>query len=330
MKLQCRSVLNSIKLSALGFFWSLRQSLFLFPFLLLLVSPSAARAGEYAGADTCGACHSDIYDTWKSSIHANAYTSPSFKKAWEENGKKPECLDCHTTGHKAGTLEFEHQGITCESCHGKMDEGHPDTAKMPIPVSSEMCESCHKKTYQEWKISKHGQKGIRCFDCHNVHAQGLRAGGGDSLCGSCHQSRLTDFAHSTHHLEGLNCSTCHMPMYQPRGMSIEGTGAAGHSLSVGAEVCSRCHEDTVHKGAQLPHLRDKVTEINQQMTVAGVDNIFDLNEKVKDREWRLARAQQGMWVAAVLFLMIGLLVGWLGGWYLYGRKRGPGRDAKKS
>ena len=283
---------------------------------------------EYAGSDTCGACHSDIYESWEVSIHAKAYSNESFQKTWEDNHKNSECLTCHTTGHEAGSAKFAQAGVTCESCHGAMSEGHPDTAKMSIPVSSEMCRKCHEKTYQEWKVSKHHAKNIRCFDCHNVHAQGLRAGGGDALCGSCHQSRLTDFAHSTHHLEGLKCSTCHMPAYAAPHSSIEGTGAAGHTLSVGAEVCSRCHENNVHKSAKLPELREKVTSMNQQMTIAGVDNVFDLNEKTKDLEWRLARAKQGAWVAALLFLMVGLAFGWLGGWYLYGRKRNPNDKPK--
>lgn len=293
--------------------------------IFILTAPVAY--GEFAGSDTCGACHSDIYESWKSSIHANAYSNDAFQKSWKEHGEIPACLTCHTTGHQINTAKFSHAGVTCESCHGAMTEGHPDTAGMSVPVASEMCQSCHKKTFQEWKISRHGVKGIRCFDCHNVHAQGLRAGGGDQLCGSCHQNRLTDFAHSTHHLEGLTCSTCHMPMYT-HGEAIEGTGASAHTLSVGAEVCSRCHEDNVHKSAMLPHLREQVTEINQQMTVAGVENIFDLNEQVKNLQWRLSRSGQANWVTAILALITGLSIGWLGGWYFYGRKKNRSDDRK--
>ena len=202
-----------------------------------------------------------------------------------------------------------------------LNEGHPDTAEMPVPISSEMCVTCHQKTYDEWKISKHSEKNIRCFDCHQVHAQGLRAGGGDVLCGSCHQNRINDFAHSTHHLEGLKCETCHMPVYATARSMIEGTGAAGHTLYVGAETCSRCHEDMVHKSAKLPELREKVTRINQQMVAAGIDDIFALKEKVDDLEWQLLRAKQGVWVVAVLFVILGLSLGWLIGWYIYVRKR---------
>lgn len=304
-----------------------RKHLFLF-LTAFLISAAPLSRSEYSGTDTCAACHEDIYEEFNNSIHSKAYSNEAFQKSWEEHQKNPDCLACHTTGHKKGTAEYAEAGVNCEACHGAMSEGHPDTAKMPIPAGPEMCQNCHKKTFQEWQLSKHAEKNIRCYDCHQVHAQGLRAGGGDQLCGSCHENRLTDFAHSTHHMEGLKCSTCHMPDYKSHGSMIEGTGASAHTLSVGAEVCSRCHEDMVHKSAAIPSLREKVTEMNQQMVVAGVDNVFDLSETNKNLEWKLARVQQGLAVAALLFFLIGLLIGWLGGWYLYAKKRksdsGPG------
>lgn len=273
------------------------------------------------GPDTCAACHADIFTSWKASIHAKAYEADSFQKSWKDHGQKSDCLDCHTTGHTKGSTRFEHPGVTCESCHGAMSDGHPGENKMPIPISADMCARCHKKTYQEWKISRHGTKNIRCFDCHQVHSQGLRAGGKEKLCGSCHNQRMNDFAHSTHHKEGLQCETCHMPRFGDNKNRIEGTGASGHTFQVGAEVCSRCHEEMVHSSANLPSLREKVTDVEQQMSVAGVENVFDLNEKVKNLEWQLNRLRQSVWVAAVLGLLAGLGLGWLGVYTLIRRKK---------
>ncbi len=108
---------------------------------------------------------------------------------------------------------FHIPGVTCESCHGVMSKGHSKKdAVMPLPITSEICRDCHKRTYQEWQISQHSQNDIRCFDCHGVHAQSLRSSGGDVLCGACHSKRLEDFAHATHQLEGLHCNSCHMPV----------------------------------------------------------------------------------------------------------------------
>lgn len=288
----------------------------------LLLSPSFS----FEGPDSCALCHEDIYESWNSSIHARAYENDAFQKAWHAAGDPASCLACHTTGSAETAPNFDYPGVTCESCHGPMSEGHPDEAGMPIPIDSAMCQGCHDKTFKEWQLSKHGEAGIRCFDCHNVHAQGIRGGGSDQLCGSCHHERQTDFAHSTHHTEGLECATCHMPQYATHDTAIEGTGAAGHMLSVGAEVCSRCHEDMVHKSSSLTTLRGKITEMNQEMTVAGVDSVFDLNEEVKGLRWKLARAYQGMWVTAILFFLIGISSGWLLGWFLTRRKKRNGNN----
>jgi hypothetical protein len=283
---------------------------------ILLVFFAGPLWGEFAGPETCAGCHTQEYEDWKPSLHAKAYTSLTFQKSWKENGSTPECLKCHTTGWQAGKKKFAHEGVSCESCHGKMAEAHP-ADKMPIPVSSDMCITCHKTTHGEWKLSGHGQKNIRCFDCHKAHGQGLRVGGGDALCGSCHVEKLKDFAHATHRQEGLRCNTCHFPTSPEGSDSIMGTGAPGHSLSVGPQVCGRCHEESVHKSSQLVDIRKKFSETQKHMAVAGVTNVFDLNEKVKDLEWRLERAGSSGWLVAVLGLLAGLGLGWLAAWYAF-------------
>lgn len=290
--------------------------------LLTLILFSAVSIGAAAtqGPDVCSACHAQEYEEWKGSIHAKAYEG-RFQKVWKETGQSPKCLGCHVTGHQAGTLRFEHKGVSCESCHGTMSDGHPGEAKMPIPASSEMCKACHPNTYKEWKLSRHGQKNIRCFDCHNVHKQGLRAGGGDTLCGSCHPARLKDFAHATHRTEGLHCSTCHMPGKSTAVDAIHGTGAAGHSLSVGVEVCSRCHEETVHKGKHLKSLREEVSAFQHQVALSGGKTVLELQEENKTLGWQLKRARNASWLVGLLGLLAGLGLGWLACWVLLHRKK---------
>jgi hypothetical protein len=277
-------------------------------------------AEEFAGPETCANCHAQEYADWRGSVHSRAL-SDHFKKIWKEMGSKSACLRCHVTGLQAHSGHYAYAGVTCESCHGAMAPGHPAESKMPIPVSSEMCKSCHQKTFKEWAISKHGQKNIRCFDCHNVHKQGLRAGGGDALCGSCHPGRLKDFAHATHKTEGLHCATCHMPASADRMDAIEGTGAAGHSLAVGAEVCARCHEETVHKSSRIQSLREEVSGFEHQVALSGGKNVFELQEQIKNLNWELSRARYSTWLVAILGLLAGIGLGWLACWYLLHRRK---------
>lgn len=275
-----------------------------------IAAGSAARGAEYSGPETCAACHEEEHKAWKSSLHARAY-SGRFQTSWNEHGKAPQCLACHTTGAKKNSLHFAFEGVTCESCHGAKSEEHPGGSKMPIPVSSEMCNACHLKTYQEWKVSRHGQKNVRCFDCHQVHAQGLRAGGGDRLCGSCHPGRLKDFAHATHHLEGLKCATCHMPGRPDRAGAIEGTGAAGHALSVGGEVCARCHEEMVHASHKIRTLTGQVQDLKPSALVKQVE---DKETRIRQLELEVHLQKGRMIRMVILACVIGMAAGGVVAW----------------
>jgi len=170
--------------------------------------------------------------------------------------------------------------VSCESCHGPASKDHPDTVKKLLPVSSETCQGCHSVTYGEWRISSHGQKNIRCFDCHKMHLMHLRKDDPDQMCGTCHTERLKDFSHATHHLKGVQCINCHMPEVIGAGLKIKGTGTRGHSFGVGAETCANCHREMVHarrdhldmeaeierlKGITSPVLQQQVKELRQEI-----------------------------------------------------------------
>lgn len=286
------------------------KMIFTFPLLLFFCGAPAVFPQGFAGADTCGACHEKEFKEWENSIHARAL-SKSFEKAWKKVGKKPKCLSCHTTGHQNGTRTYLFAGVTCESCHGAFKEGHPDNlkAKMDLAVNAKICAACHQNTHMEWKVSAHGQRNIRCFDCHQVHAQGLRVKGGETLCGSCHPGRLKSFSHATHHQKGLTCATCHFPVTKPGEEAIEGTGAASHTLFVGAETCSRCHEEMVHRSHKLVSLRGEVGKLQETIRVAQIEDIHKVKETVQHLEWQNRKMKHLMVLLAVAFLLAGVGIG---------------------
>jgi hypothetical protein len=47
-------------------------------------------------AESCGTCHREIYEEWKSSIHAQAYKDPFFQAYWKKDKNIWVCLNCHT------------------------------------------------------------------------------------------------------------------------------------------------------------------------------------------------------------------------------------------
>jgi len=47
-------------------------------------------------AESCGQCHREIYEEWKTSIHAHAYEDPFFQAYWKKDKQVWVCLNCHT------------------------------------------------------------------------------------------------------------------------------------------------------------------------------------------------------------------------------------------
>ena len=47
-------------------------------------------------AESCGQCHREIYEEWKTSIHAHAYEDSFFQAYWKKDKNIWVCLNCHT------------------------------------------------------------------------------------------------------------------------------------------------------------------------------------------------------------------------------------------
>ncbi len=126
-------------------------------------------------AEACGACHREIYEEWKTSVHADAYQDPFFQAYWKKDDHVWVCLNCHTPlanqqptlirtipGHrveKAVQIDnpqydaaYQREGVTCAACHvrdgvilGPFDDSaapHP-TAYDPSFRTTAVCRRCH-------------------------------------------------------------------------------------------------------------------------------------------------------------------------------------------
>ncbi|GIW55928.1 MAG: hypothetical protein KatS3mg082_2332 [Nitrospiraceae bacterium] len=60
-------------------------------------------------AESCGTCHREIYEEWKSSIHASAYRDPFFQAYWKKDRNIWVCLNCpHSVGESAADADQRH------------------------------------------------------------------------------------------------------------------------------------------------------------------------------------------------------------------------------
>ncbi len=271
---------------------------------------------EYKGPEFCAQCHRPHIQEWQNSTHARAFQDPVFQASWTENRKPGYCLACHATGYNPNTGLPVAEGVTCESCHGTYREGHPQTDMMPVDPAAEKCGVCHTSTYQEWQLSGHSQRGVKCASCHAVHSQGLLFPTSTALCATCHGDRAEDFAHAAHAQHGVTCADCHM-YRPPDGSPSGGTLPTGHFFGVTSEACTQCHtRDTIHS-------RREEFAPASEATVPLMQRITALETEVRDLQGYATRnLVMGLVGGALGGLLVGVLVA-----LLLQRRRAGGKGA---
>jgi len=126
-------------------------------------------------AESCGQCHQEIYQEWKTSIHSKAYVDPFFQAYWNKDNHVWVCLNCHTPlENQQATLvgeiprsrvekalqspnpnfdvEYQKEGVTCAACHVRdgvilgpfEDSAAPHPTKFdPSFRTAQVCSRCH-------------------------------------------------------------------------------------------------------------------------------------------------------------------------------------------
>jgi hypothetical protein len=166
-------------------------------------------------AESCGTCHREIYDEWKTSIHAHAYDDPFFQAYWKKDKNIWVCLNCHTPlENQQPTLikdiprgrvekaiqepnpyydpEYQKEAITCAACHVRdgIVYGPFEDSAAPHPT----------------KFDPNFRTTQVCYRCHNVlsgPAQFYNVG----PCGTYAEYEGKYFMQE----RGFICQSCHMP-----------------------------------------------------------------------------------------------------------------------
>jgi len=166
-------------------------------------------------AESCGQCHREIYEEWKTSIHAQAYQDPFFQAYWNKDRNIWVCLNCHTPlENQQPTLikeiprgrvekavqeanphydqEYQQEAVTCAACHVRdgLILGPFDDSVAPHPTKFD-------PTFRTAQV---------CYRCHNVvsgPAQFYNVG----PCGTYTEYEGRYFMKE----KGFICQSCHMP-----------------------------------------------------------------------------------------------------------------------
>ncbi|MCC7326560.1 MAG: hypothetical protein IT521_07125 [Burkholderiales bacterium] len=187
---------------------------------------NASMATEALRASTCGACHREIYEEWKTSIHSQAWTDPYFQADWKFDELQQVCKNCHIPldrqqEHKVlgfndaeklkpvlvdnpeFDAQLQHEGVTCAACHFKDGKllGVNGNLNAPHPVekladSNDICLRCHIVQGARWDTF------FRYPPCGTAAEIEADAGRWPGRSGEL----------TVRHASELGCVQCHMPL----------------------------------------------------------------------------------------------------------------------
>jgi hypothetical protein len=265
-------------------------------------------------AESCGTCHTAIYDEWKTSIHAQAYRDPFFHAYWTKDKQTWVCLNCHSPlENQQPTLiteiprdrveravqapnpqydaDYQHEGVTCAACHVRdgVILGPFDDAAAPHPTKAD-------PTFRTTQV---------CYRCHSVVGGPAQFYNGGP-CGTYPEYESGYWMKE----RGFICQSCHMP-------EIERPVATGGPLRKGRQHLWRGGHDPamVKRAVDIkvvadpaePKPGDKVrvtlTLINagagHKLPTGDPDRHFTVEFAVEDQSRKVLESRQetmGRWI----------------------------------
>lgn len=166
-------------------------------------------------AGDCGVCHTEIFQEWKTSLHAKAFTDPFFTAYHKKDNGDLTCLTCHVplenqspallssesgqyddlkiTANADFDAELQQEGVTCSGCHvrdGVVYGPYPEESmNAPHPVA-------YDKKFQDKSV---------CQQCHEVPSKDFSLMK-EGICSTGMESNSGLWAE-----QGYICQNCHMP-----------------------------------------------------------------------------------------------------------------------
>jgi hypothetical protein len=169
----------------------------------------------YTKGIVCGACHTDIYNAWRESVHAQAYQDPLFQASMQEaiehsgEGITGICLTCHAPANMIVTAKPKNdlriaEGVGCDFCHSVKGANLDQFGAFDLDATNTM-----HGPYADAESPKH----------ETVYSEFMTTSG---FCATCHeyQSRagapilttFTEYAEGKYDQQLVECQDCHMPL----------------------------------------------------------------------------------------------------------------------
>ncbi len=184
--------------------------------ILAIIIAGQAKVGQCQSYKDCRRCHSDIFELWKNSLHAQSYENPTFRATFMTikfgcgEAIAKDCLRCHAPmAYLADDFDpgspAMAEGVSCSFCHSisSINHGNIDTY-YNLDTSGVM--------YGPYKTS--GEAG------HETQYSSLFLE--SDLCAGCHEyvndfgvgvlETFSEWKASSYPEQGVHCQNCHMPI----------------------------------------------------------------------------------------------------------------------
>jgi DmsE family decaheme c-type cytochrome len=253
-------------------------------------NPQTSNPADYVGADTCKACHEDLYNSWAKTPHwkttLDTKGGPShqgcegchgpgaahvagggditkiftFKNAAAKDISE-RCLTCHASGQQQMDFtrsEHSHNNVSCTDCHSPHHAAEPQF--LLVKAQPELCYTCHAQQKAQFEMPFHHRVNeglVQCSDCHNPHgtvsAKQVRTSAAqDAVCYTCHADKRGPFVFEHEPVKVEGCETCHTPHGSPN----------VHLLKVSNVnlLCLSCHTTSFANAPGAPSFHNQAAQ----------------------------------------------------------------------
>jgi DmsE family decaheme c-type cytochrome len=273
-------------------------------------SGNAADSSDYVGADTCKACHEDLYNNWAKTPHwktlndtrggpskqgcegchgpGAAHVAGGGDKTkifiFKEHSAKEideRCLTCHASGTQhMNAINSEHakSDVSCISCHSPH---HAQTREfLLVKAQPELCYSCHLQQKPQFSMPFHHRVNeglVQCSDCHNPHGtvgpKQVRASAAqDAVCFTCHADKRGPFVFEHEPVKVEGCQSCHTAHGSPNAHMLK--------MSNVNLLCLSCHTTSFANAPGAPSFHNQAAQYqactlcHSQIHGSNVDHTF--------------------------------------------------------
>jgi hypothetical protein len=189
------------------------------------------KTGDFDNARVCGACHTEIYAQWQSSMMAQSWEDPIYRallrlaSAGTQGKVDKFCTGCHTP-----------VGLTTGKINSDVNRASIESTAEHNPMPGVDCESCHNISARtgldngayvlspkaHGKPTKFGPRKDAVSPYHDTVYSGLHTR--SDFCGTCHnvthpftsvpvERTYDEWLESPYNFAGENCQSCHMPPF---------------------------------------------------------------------------------------------------------------------